>query len=109
MEKFTKGEWFSKDGDGFSKEVIITTDDREDCFIIPICEMDMFFDGDVGVEQAANAALIAAAPEMYGDIKLDIDWLKRLRSLFVLGSDGFRSCSLRIESKEKLLSKARGE
>lgn len=96
MEKFTKGEWFSKDGDGFSKEVIITTDDREDCFIIPICEMDMFFDGDVGVEQAANAALIAAAPEMY----------KLLESIAV-GME----CSHGVDTDSifKLLAKARGD
>lgn len=60
-------------------------------------------------ESKANAALIAAAPEMYDDIKRDIDWLKQMRSFFVIGSDGFRACSLRIESKQKLLAKARGE
>ena len=95
MEKFTKGEWFSKDGDGFSKEVIITTDDREDCFIIPICEMDMFFDGDVGVEQAANAALIAAAPEMY-------NMLKKLQLEGGLGIARHREI-------DRVMEKARGE
>ena len=102
-ERFTKGEWLAKDGDGFSKEVIITTDDREDCFIIPICEMDMFFDGDIGVEQAANANLIAAAPEMYA-------MLKQVSEL--VDMDGGSAIDWIIENTfdiRELLAKARGE
>lgn len=104
MEKFTKAPWFVYDGKQFliiRGKVCANGDDGEP---IVVADTNHYFS-----ESRANAALIAAAPEMYDDIKLDIDWLKRLRSLFVLGSDGFRSCSLRIESKEKLLAKARGE
>lgn len=104
MEEFTKGPWFVSDGKPYlviKGKVCVSGEDGEP---IVVADTNYYFE-----ESRANASLIAAAPEMYDDIKLDIDWLKRLRSLFVLGSDGFRSCSLRIESKEKLLAKARGE
>lgn len=49
-------------------------------------------------EQKANAALIAAAPEMY-------EWLKEIRD--VMEKDG-RFCRT-VEAIDKLLMKARGE
>lgn len=97
MEKFTKGGWeFDRsidrvvDAEG---ETICATGDSWSSYR----------------NSKANASLIASAPEMYDDIKRDIDWLKQMRSFFFIGSDGFRACSLRIESKKKLLAKARGE
>jgi len=65
MSKFTKGTWLAIDGDRFSREMIITSDERIECEVIPICELDVYFDGEIGDEQKANANLIAAAPEMY--------------------------------------------
>lgn len=103
MEKFTKGRWVSTE---IGVCVRVESNDQSDGMLTPIARMEKY---DFPTEHKANAALIAAAPEMFEDIKLDIEWLKRLRSFFVLGSDGFRACSLRIESKEKLLAKARGE
>lgn len=108
-EKFTKGPWLSVDGDRFSKEVIITTDERTESEIVPICEMDIYYDGIIGKEQQANAYLIAAAPDMYKEIKQDIEWLERMKSIFVIGSTEFTSCCLRIKTKKELLAKARGE
>lgn len=96
MERFTKGPWRYEDGNGL---IVSATNGVVICDTIPT--------GDN--EYEANAALIAAAPEMYDEIKRDIQWLKRVRDSFVIGSDMFRSCSLRIETKEKLLAKARGE
>ena len=66
MTKFTKGEWVENEGDSCSKELVITTLDRYGCHQGPICEMDIYFDGEHGEEQQANAHLIAAAPDMYG-------------------------------------------
>ena len=98
-EQFTKGEWHTEQR---AKGVIILAKSEDLNAGFSICSVN-------GPESEANAALISCAPEMYGDIKQDIDWLKQMRSLFVIGSDGFRACSLRIESKENLLAKARGE
>lgn len=92
MEKFTKGPWFSKEGDRFSKEVLITSSERDDNSIVPICEMDVYFDGIIGDEQPANASLIAAAPEMY-------EFIKSIQ----LGSVADEI------KREELLAKARGE
>lgn len=63
--KFTNGEWGLFDGDRFQKEKVITTNDRRNNGKDVICEVDVFFDGEHGIEQEANAHLIAAAPEMY--------------------------------------------
>ena len=58
---------------------------------------------------AEDAALIAAAPEMVKHIETDIKILEQLKSCFVIGSTQFVSICLRIETKQKLLAKARGE
>lgn len=62
-EKFTKGPWIVNDGDNFSKGILITSEDILDW--VSICELDVEFDGHIGVEQKANAHLIACAPDMY--------------------------------------------
>jgi hypothetical protein len=94
-EKFTPAPWIYQDGDNFEKDTVITTESRIDSCIVPICEMDVYFDGDLGAEQEANAALIAAAPEMY-------NLLMQMHKAGRLGLDVHK----RIE---KLLAKARGE
>lgn len=132
MEKFTKGPWIaicpeqrllvgeSKEHDITQYEVMsvktrgeLTKDGathyRKDIGCVDNISIAQAYWRDMTDEEAnANAALIAAAPDMYEEIKRDIQWLKRVRDMFVIGSDMFRSCSLRIESKEKLLAKARG-
>jgi hypothetical protein len=92
--KFTKGPWVFADGDNFEKEAVVTTEGRIGSHVIPICEMDVYFDGDVGVEQAANVCLIACAPEMYEMLEVASKQLSH-------SPIGYRI--------NKLLAKARGE
>lgn len=58
--EFTKGEWFADKGD-----LITTTYRSVENNMIPICEVEVEFDGAVGVEQKANARLISKAPKLY--------------------------------------------
>lgn len=99
-EKFTPAPWIYMDGDSFEKDTVITTEDRIDNGTIPICEMDTCFTGSIGDEQEANAALIAAAPEMYEMLDEISDGL--------LDAGGFGNCAL-AKRIEQLLAKARGE
>ena len=69
MTKFTKGEWVENEGDSCSKELVITTLDRYGCHQGTICEMDIYFDGEHGEAQQANAHLIASAPNMYAALE----------------------------------------
>lgn len=62
--KHTPGPWMLTEGDRFDKEMVITTQHRLDESIGCICEMDVYFTGQIGIEQEANARLIAAAPEL---------------------------------------------
>lgn len=59
--KHTPGPWFEQTG--FSDDVEITAESREG--MVAICSMDLGFTGHIGVEQEANARLIAAAPCMF--------------------------------------------
>ena len=93
--KFTKGEWIFCDGDSHSKEVCITTEEREESLTVPICEMDIRFSGDIGLEQVANMHLIAAAPAMYEMLA---------RCARELAKNGYET-----ETVHELLAKARGE
>lgn len=94
-EKFTPSPWICQDGDNFEKDTVITIESRIDSCIVPICEMDVYFDGDLGVEQAANAALIAAAPEMYA-------MLQKILEVYEMDTDDTNSVL-------RLLAHARGE
>ena len=60
-------------------------------------------------EAVANAHLLAAAPDLYKEIEQDIQWLESMMPKFVYGSYEFGSICRRIETKRKLLAKARGE
>lgn len=116
MEKFTKGTW----------EVKATEDDKEYIRIrgtviggrFKICNVNdskehhkegLSWCAMEREESMSNAHLISASPEMYNEIVSDISWLEQMKSKFVVGSYEFRSICLRIESKQKLLAKARGE
>ena len=96
--KFTKGRWWTSifdDGQHY-----VCKDNRA------ICQVTSF---DSSGEQTPNAYLITAAPEMYEEIEKDIEILKHEKKKYVLGSDELRVINNRIERKEKLLAKARGE
>ncbi len=94
-EKFTPAPWIYMDGDSFEKDTVITTEGRIDNGTIPICEMSTHFTGSIGGEQEANAALIAAAPEMYA-------MLKQLQLEGGLGIARHRQI-------DRVMAKARGE
>lgn len=59
--KHTPGPWFEQAG--FSDDVEITAASRKG--MVAICAMDLGFTGHIGVEQEANASLIALSPEMF--------------------------------------------
>lgn len=92
--KFTPGPWVLIEGQ-FNSEVEVTTDSRQENSKGKICGMDIYFDGSHGVEQPANAHLIAAAPEMYEMLR---DILKN-----------YECGSFVDEQMELVLAKARGE
>ena len=112
--KFTKGPWISMDGDCMdgdwcTTEMIVTTQERINNSKSEICGIDIYFDGQHGIEQSANLHLIRTAPVMYEEIERDIVYLDQMKTKFVLGSYEYRSICTNIESKQKLLVKARGE
>ena len=90
--QFTSGPWHVSE----NQPTVVGTQEKVVCK----CELDW----NLGArERKANAALIAAAPEMY-------DLLQKVVNLEVLTGywDIKNNCSLR-ESIQKLLKKARGE
>ncbi len=91
--KFTKGEWNVQFGD-----MIFSSDGINNEQVAVVCN-----------EDNSDKYLIALAPEMYEEIERDIGWLGMMKAKFVLGSYEYQSICLRIESKQKLLAKARGE
>lgn len=72
--KHTPGPWIIREGDFDESEFVITTEARQELGIVSICEINVYFDGDIGAEQKACARLIAAAPELLSFVK---EWLDR--------------------------------
>ena len=101
--KFTKGEWVDN---GDMETAIITTIDRSFSHVVDICEVQTGFGGDIGIEQKANAHLIAAAPPMY-------ELLDNIRILCEWGHDKQTLIDLILTESlpeiKELLKKARGE
>ena len=64
MSAHTPGPWKVVDGGRFGFDVFITTESRINSHHGEICSMEIEFTGPHGVEQRANARLIALAPEM---------------------------------------------
>lgn len=60
-------------------------------------------------EHKANSELMKCAPDMYKHIEEDIHILQRQAKQYVFGSHELRVINLRIETKQKLLKKVRGE
>lgn len=95
MGKFTKGPWFVYDDRRFlilKGKVCVNDNDGEP---IVVADTNHYFD-----EARANAALIAAAPDMYEMLDEISDGL--------LDAGGFGNCAL-AKRIEQLLAKARGE
>lgn len=67
MSNHTKGPWIAMEG--FSSEVVITSQDRVEKSLVSICEMDVHFEGDIGAEQKANTHLITAAPDLLAALR----------------------------------------
>ena len=102
-EKFSSGDW-----------VVYIGHVSLNCGFVSVCCGDKTVYGremykSTEIESIANANLIAAAPEMYEEIERDIEWLKEVKKSHVLGSFEYRSITFRVEAKNKLLAKARGE
>ena len=72
--KHTPGPWIIREGDFGESEFVITTEARQELGIVSICEINVYFDGDIGAEQKANARLIAAAPELLAALNEIAAW-----------------------------------
>ena len=120
--KFTKGPWVWVDGnndqrwDGVDLEIChpsLRTSNRFDTgfggtlpvFVIDLAEGMECMDE----ESRANTHLIAAAPELYEELQADINELIGLLDLYSLGSELHAEICSKLDRKEKLLAKARGE
>ncbi len=106
--KFTKGPWVLIDGQ-FSSEVEITTENRQENSKGKICEMDIYFGGEHGIEQPANAHLIASAPEMYEMLKKMQAVMYHLSNEQGLIDSKRDACRDDFSTINGLLAKARGE
>jgi hypothetical protein len=99
--KFTKGEWKWASGDATEMEICITTDERNLNGVGNICEMNVYFDGEMGIEQKANANLIAAATKMYRMIE-------DLRQMMDKLNEGFNEEAIELSDRaESLLERVR--
>lgn len=64
MSKHTQGPWIVVEGGPLEGDTVITTQSRIAGDIVPIVDMDTEWEGEIGIEQQANAKLIAAAPQL---------------------------------------------
>lgn len=94
--KHTPGPWFGQAG--FSDDVEITAESREG--MAAICSMDLDFTGHIGVEQEANARLIAAAPDLLEALIAALDAANALE----ISSAHFPRATV-----ESAIARARGE
>jgi len=117
MEKFTKGPWIadirggccavyaeSREGDTAGCH----SDDERNIFFSRNCAE---YNGNYWVmsdESIANANLIAAAPEMYAEIKADLERMLETQKL-IEGKLVDEQLNAGIKRKTALLAKARGE
>lgn len=74
----TQGKWKKFSNEPCHREVLVTTSPRKSVYI-PIFEMDINYEGDIGKEQKANLAyLLAAQP---ANITVLIEQHERMRSI----------------------------
>lgn len=108
--KHTPGPWFEQVG--FSDDVEITAESREG--MVAICAMDLGFTGHIGVEQEANARLIAAAPDLLEACVEAAKTFRRYESLHldkgtVDGAQKAAANASQAKSIEAIIARARGE
>lgn len=108
LVKHTPGPWFGQAG--FSDDVEITAESREG--MVAICSMELGFTGRIGVEQEANARLIAAAPDLLealeqllGNAEIARFHLKDTEEGMIVGSTLFDT----IQQARAAIARARGE
>jgi hypothetical protein len=101
ITKFTKGSWYINDcGIHWN---------NPDLKHLEVCYSEI---GEVicdTVYTEADANLIAAAPEMYDEIKIEIEELQEFISTLNHMSGDWLYYSSRLDRKEALLAKARGD
>ena len=104
--KHTPGPWFEQTG--FSDDVEITAESRES--MVAICSMDLGFTGHIGVEQEANARLIAAAPDHHA-VALELDRLMLVIDSAVRFADpAFKDeVQTLLRANKAAIARARGE
>ena len=106
-ENWTKGEWEIGDCNNQCCEVSITNQ-RGECSTICLDRLDRFTAGFImeRSEMLANAHLIAAAPELYKELKYAEEILREVAKVSGLTHIDVESCT---NMATKALAKARGE
>lgn len=95
---YTKGPWFVE-LDQHRDTAYVTADSRDG--FIPICSLGIGYQGEIEVEQEANAKLITAAPELLEAL----EWIhEEAKSEFAM----YESSSLG-ETVKKAIAKAKGQ
>lgn len=109
MEKFTKGEWsINKDSCWVDNSWSIDMAEHHCAATVVTC----FEGGESNAEERArleaNAHLIAAAPDLYAEIKADLERMLETQKL-IEGKLVDEKLNADIKRKTELLGKARGE
>lgn len=105
-EKFTQGEWFVEEYHTMLD--ISVVEHGGVCTVHTDTAMREHLI-DPTPEQAANAHLIASAPDMYREIESDIDTLIEFIKTLKEHSNDWLFYTSELDRKEMLLAKARGE
>lgn len=98
MEKFTKGPWVA----------CIRNDDQLQNTFFGVVMNRVYLQIGSGNENRINANLIAAAPDLYAEIKADLERMLETQKL-IEGKLVDEKLNADIKRKTELLGKARGE
>lgn len=105
MEKFTSGDWRCVDGTRIGEQVLFV-----DCAGGVICRLTKEVKKNpLHEEDIANAHLIAAAPDMYAEIKRDVEHLERQMKFKTANDEILPMIIQERDRKLELLTKARGD